>query len=49
MIAHSKVYTATVPQDILDHLKTDIESLQGDCRERGITFGERPSLSTFCS
>lgn len=40
-------YLAAVPQDILDHPETDIESLKNYCRERGITFGERPSLSVL--
>lgn len=42
-IAQRSPYMAIVPQDILDHPVTDIESLNGCCRERGITFGERPS------
>lgn len=40
-------YIAAVPQDILDHPQTDIETLKDYCRERGITFGDRPSLSVL--
>lgn len=40
-------YIAAVPQDILDHRETDVESLKGYCRDRGITFGERPSTSVL--
>lgn len=40
-------YIAAVPQDILDHPDTTIESLKDYCRERGIAFGERPSVSVL--
>lgn len=40
-------YIAAVPQDILDHPETDIDMLKGYCQERGITFGERPSLQVL--
>lgn len=40
-------YIATVPQDILEHPDTDIDTLKEYCRERGITFGERPSLQVL--
>lgn len=34
-----------MPQDIIDHSETDIDSLQGYFCARGTTFGERPALS----
>lgn len=46
-VSGRNTYIAAVPQDILDHPDTDIESLKGYCRERGITFGERPSIAVL--
>lgn len=40
-------YLAAVPQDILEHPDTDIDMLKGYCQERGITYGERPSLQVL--
>lgn len=33
-----------MPQDILDHAETTVESLKEYCRQRGPTYGERPFL-----
>lgn len=40
-------YLAAVPQDILEHPDTDLDMLKGYCQERGITYGERPSLQVL--
>ncbi|KAK1869401.1 hypothetical protein I4F81_011878 [Pyropia yezoensis] len=40
-------YRAAVPQNILEHPDTDINMLNGYCQERGITYGERPSLKVL--
>ena len=40
-------YLAAVPQNILEHPDTDINMLKGYCQERGITYGERPSLQVL--